>query len=369
MTKPPNLSSGTKWAAMGIVTILGILVVIAASEGLTRLRQLSKYGTATSFENLYRFDEKIGIRVLVPNAQIGPITINSLGFRGPEIPIAKPEGRLRIAFLGASTTFCAEVSDESMVWPDLVVESLRARFPGTEFDYVNGGVPGYRVETSHKNLRYKIEKLNPDIVVIYHATNDLSHEVGLEAEAQGLTPSGYYLPSWLSQHLLLWELAEKNIRVKFAQRGAESDHGRVVLDGERLGSKFREDLRELIKASSSDNRRVAVATFSTRLRPEQSVDEMKKSAVSALVYMPFMSLDNLLFGYARYNEIIRQIAGERGALLIGGENEIPGDAIHFVDSVHFTDAGSRKMAERVVEALSQDPKIAALILSRKSTAQ
>jgi len=354
---------------MAIVTILGILLVIAAAEGLIRLRQLSKYGTATSFESLYRFDEAIGIRVLVPNAQVGPIEINSLGFRGPEIPISKPERRIRIAFLGASTTFCAEVSDKSMVWPDLVVAGLRARFPGTEFDYVNGAVPGYRVETSHKNLNYKIEKLNPDIVVIYHATNDLSHEVGLEAESQGLMPSGDHQPGWFSQHLLLWELAEKNIRVKFAQRGAESDHGRVVLDEKRLGSKFRENLRELIKASSSDNRRVAVATFSARLRPEQSVDEMKQSAVSALVYMPFMSLDNLLFGYARYNEIIRQVASDHGALLIGGENEIPGDASHFVDSVHFTDAGSRRMADRVVEALSQDPEIAALILERKSTTQ
>ena len=31
--------------------------------------------------------------------------INSLGFRGPELPVAKTEGEARIAFLGDSTTF------------------------------------------------------------------------------------------------------------------------------------------------------------------------------------------------------------------------------------------------------------------------
>ena len=73
----------------------------------------------------------------------------------------------------------------------------------------------------------------------------------------------------------------------------------------------------------------------------------------------------LLFGYARYNDVIRDVAREQRALLIDGENEIPGDAAQFVDSVHFTDAGSRLMAERVVKALSDDPAIAGLVASRR----
>jgi len=365
VTERTRVSSRVKWAALVIVAMLGALIVLAGTEGLVRLRQWSKYGTAASYESIYRVDEKIGLRVLVPNARMGHITVNSLGFRGPEIPPTKPMDRIRIAFLGASTTFCAEVSGDSAVWPHLVVESLRARFPGTDFDYVNGAVPGYTVQSSLKNLRHRIEHLDPDIVVIYHATNDLSQEVRRLAETQGLTSAGGNEPSWLAQHLRLWELAEKNLRVIFAKRGAESDRGRVVLDQARLGNKFRDDLRELVEAAGRGNRRVAVATFSTRLRPEQSTDLMKKSAVSALVYMPFMSLDGLLIGYGRYNDVIREVARNQQALLIGGENEIPGDAAHFVDSVHFSDAGSRLMAERVVKALSDDPAIAALVASRR----
>lgn len=365
MTEQPGFSSRKKWIALAIVAILGALVVLAGGEGFVRLRQWTKTGTAAGYESLYRVDEKIQLRVLVHGARMGHITVNSLGFRGPEIPSTKPEGRIRLAFLGASTTFCAEVSGDSAVWPHLVVESLRARFPEADFDYVNGSVPGYTVQSSLKNLRHRIEALDPDIVVIYHATNDLSQEVRQLAESQGLTSAGSNQPSWLAQNLLLWELVEKNLRVMVAKRDAESDHGRVTLDKARLGTRFKGDLNELVEVAGQRNRRVAVATFSTRLRAEQSADEMKRSAVSAFVYMPFMSLDGLLFGYARYNEIIRAVARERGALLIDGENEIPGDAAHFVDSVHFSDAGSRRMAERVFNALSNDPTFVQLVASRQ----
>jgi hypothetical protein len=99
----PRYSARAKWVALAIFAIAGALVALAAAEGLTRLRQWSKIGTASSFESLYKVDERIQLRVLVPGARVGNITVNSLGFRGPEIPAAKPKGRIRLAFLGAST--------------------------------------------------------------------------------------------------------------------------------------------------------------------------------------------------------------------------------------------------------------------------
>ena len=49
-----------------------------------------------------------------------------------------------------------------------------------------------------------------------------------------------------------------------------------------------------------------------------------------------------------------------GAYLIDGEDEIPGDAAHFADSVHFTDAGCRAMAQRVAGRLEGAPGFQAL---------
>jgi len=68
--------------------------------------------------------------------------------------------------------------------------------------------------------------------------------------------------------------------------------------------------------------------------------------------MPFMTPEGLLAAYARYNDVIRDVASEAGAQLIDGEHDIPGDDRHFTDSVHFTDAGSQAMAARVTGRLT-----------------
>ncbi len=43
-------------------------------------------------------------------------------------------------------------------------------------------------------------------------------------------------------------------------------------------------------------------------------------------------------------------------MFIDGENDNTPTDIHFNDSVHFTDAGSARMAERVTEKLLANPK-------------
>jgi lysophospholipase L1-like esterase len=47
--------------------------------------------------------------------------------------------------------------------------------------------------------------------------------------------------------------------------------------------------------------------------------------------------------------------------LIGGELEIPGDSEHFVDSVHFSTQGAKKMAERVSDSLLNSDKFIQMI--------
>ena len=71
--------------------------------------------------------------------------------------------------------------------------------------------------------------------------------------------------------------------------------------------------------------------------------------------MPFITMSVLIEGKERYNQIVREVARETGVLLIEGENDIPGDPVHFTDTVHFTDAGSKAMAERVSRALVSSP--------------
>ena len=109
--------------------------------------------------------------------------------------------------------------------------------------------------------------------------------------------------------------------------------------------------------------RQALATFSTQLRSEQSEEDKRRASASAMYYMPFMTPDGLIASYRRYNQVIREVAAATGAVLIDGEDTIPGDSRHFTDTVHFTDAGSDRMAVRVRDALSGDDAVRSVLRS------
>ena len=111
---------------------------------------------------------------------------------------------------------------------------------------------------------------------------------------------------------------------------------------------------------------MAVATFSHQARADQPSEVRREACRSSLYYMPYLTPDDVLLLFAEYNRVIREVAAEEGALLIGGEDAIPGDSVHFNDSVHFKDPGARKMAERVSTALAESPDFRALVERKAS---
>src|SRR5690242_19221609 len=288
-----------------------------------RVRQWTRYGSMRSVEDTFTFDPVARLRVPIAGKTTGSIRINSLGFRSPELAVPKPIGVVRLAFLGGSTTYCAEVSSNEMTWPHLVWQSLSAALPESRLDYINAGVPGFSVEHLLLNLEKRVRPLAPDVIVIYEATNDFSSDSRELAIGQGLVDRGSpFRESWLSKYSLLWFLLVRNLTI-WRLQAAVQDTAPVV----------------------------AVAGFSARLRRAEAPDTQREAAITALYYMPYMTLDGLISGYEEYNRVIREVALHTGALYIGGEDSIPPDSAHYTDSVHFTDAGSRAMARRVSEAL------------------
>ena len=163
-------------AARLILLAVSILVALLAIEGAVRVRQYMKYGTTAVVLNAYVYDPKSDLWVPGPQMNRKQIQLDSGGFRNPELENPKPENRIRLAFLGASTTFCAEVSSNETTWPHLVARELSKRYRGVTFDYVNAGVPGYVVERSLRNLRLRVAPLQPDFILYYEAANDFAKD-------------------------------------------------------------------------------------------------------------------------------------------------------------------------------------------------
>jgi len=359
-----ELGHRQKIAVTTALVVIVIVIMLLLAEGAVRVRQWLVTGNAGDITDL--FEQQDDLRVLIAGASTRTISINSLGFRGPPLQQPKPGGDLRIAFLGASTTFCAEVSGDNMAWPHLVTGTIQQQYPGISVDYINAAVPGYSVKSSLLNFRKRVAPLQPDVTVIYHATNDLSWEARSLAQDQGIYEERENNKnSWLLEHSRLWYLVVKNLQIKRAQKEVTGASERLDFTGDDLGEDFRKYITQLIETAKEVSDVVAVATFSYRIRPEQSADQQLAASASALYYMPFMDPQGLLEAFARYNQIITEVARDTGVILVDGEAVIPGDGEHFNDSVHFKDAGSQIMARRVSEALLKNPVFQALVVQKQ----
>jgi lysophospholipase L1-like esterase len=206
------------------------------------------------------------------------------------------------------------------------------------------------------NVEQRLAPLAPDVIVVYEATNDLSKDTLALAREQGVDPGHGDAHDWLADRSLLWSLIEKNwlARTRVLAAGT-ADAPRVQIDLAQLEESYRARYADLLRAAQRVAPLVAAVTFSQAVRPGMSATDLERACASDFYYMPYLRADDLIACFAAYNRAIRAAAAETGALLVDGEDEIPSDAEHFADSVHFTDAGCRAMAQRVVRRLEAAP--------------
>ena len=339
-----------KWVRR-LALVLGILLAGALLlEAAFRIRLYRRAGTFSS-ETEYVIDPATGLGVPDSSYETPSMRINARNFRGPDVLVPKPPGRIRLAFLGGSTTFCAQSSREETTWPCLVRSALAEHHPEASFDYVNASFIGYRLEHLSKTLEHRVKPLAPDVVVVYEATNDLTNDTRELAIEAGIYDGHGDRDSWLARHSLAWYLIEKNLLYKLRKDEALGSGKHLALDTARIAPGFQRRLVALIREAQAVAPVVAVATFSQRLRRGQTPAEQQAACVTHVYYMPYLDVEGLLAGFDAYNAAIRAAAAETGAILVEGEDEIPGDEVHFRDSVHFYDPGCERMAARVVRGL------------------
>ncbi len=93
---------------------------------------------------------------------------NALGFRGAEVPAAKPPAKLRVLVLGDSFTYGIGVADDETF-------SVRLEALDPRFEVLNTGVNGYGTAQELLLLRDQGLALRPDVVVVVFFWNDLAN--------------------------------------------------------------------------------------------------------------------------------------------------------------------------------------------------
>lgn len=102
---------------------------------------------------------------------------NEAGYRGTQIPVARVPGKLRILFLGGSTTYDVLVPDPENTYPAQTGRALKKslssrQLPFTDVEVINGGMDfATSAEfVTHYIMKYRFYR--PDIVVIHTGLND-----------------------------------------------------------------------------------------------------------------------------------------------------------------------------------------------------
>ena len=118
---------------------------------------------------------------------------NSLGYRGDEITVPKPDGVFRIVAMGGSTTYGEFIEDNDLTYPAQLEQVLREDYGYENVEVVNAGVPAYTSWESLVSLQFRVLDLEPDLIIIYHAINDINPRLTNPATYNGRNaPRGYW---------------------------------------------------------------------------------------------------------------------------------------------------------------------------------
>lgn len=290
------------------------------------------------------------------------------GFIEPSAVHARPD--LKIVFLGGSTTECLYLPEQNRL-PYRAGRLLEKRLGITVNSY-NAGVSGNHTLHSLNILINKIFPLEPDAVVLNHNHNDLVFLIHMgsywrdhptrslivspreETGIRGLISAGGALlreaVHWAIPGItrkagdLLVRLAPPDKRDEWAGLRA----GPEDFDLERAAGEFEKNLRSFIAACRARGIEPVLATQAGRMTERPEADVLAVFGALEESGIPYSEFRR---GHLRFNRAIRETAGRDNVKLIDLEKNIPPDADHFYDPVHFTARGSETAAELMAKII------------------
>lgn len=200
---------GAGMALAVIFAAVTLLVMSLLGEFVVRYREQHRSGPPGTRPTSYYRHERLRHAMVRGYDYFGWGKVNSLGLRGEEIPMEKPEGETRIMMVGGSTTFDPFVTSDDHAWPSRLQAVMDSVLPSAHVRVLNAGVPGYRVLDNLIRLQTELYQLDPDLIVLSHAHNDLNGFMRPRARRDVAARPGAVEPMtpwgrWLGDHSVLY---------------------------------------------------------------------------------------------------------------------------------------------------------------------
>jgi len=349
-----------------------LLAEFVARFWLERLADDDRFRRFASLDQLRERMEQEGQSVspYTPHRYIGYIPTpgyrrkqnhhNRRGYRGGPIPQPKPAGEFRIACLGGSTTYGSMVDDPQLAYPAQLERALHAKgYPHVRV--INAGAEGWASHESLVNLEFRVLDLAPDLVIVYHAVNDLNgrmvwpfeafqgdnaggvqHSPGLNAAVPLLQRSTLarilLILSGKPSHLALvgnFTVVPKTARYWAFLRQKSlgnypSGYFQEVSIMDMLDHNppiyFRRNLENMVAVAEAHGVQPVLATFAHSDRVTGD---------------PILTSPEIIRGISEHNQLIEEVGAKLGVPVYRFADEFPDDPPLFIGAVHLSGRGNR----------------------------
>lgn len=320
-----------------------------------------------------------------PNQDKRPmIFTDKYGFLSPgkNFEPEKSANEIRIAAIGGSTTANLNLSFEEN-WPGYLGSLVKNFCQDKTITVINAGVPGFDSAQSLGNLALRVMPYKPDIVIIYHAYNDLKAirpDMEFKPDYSHIhpTPFGYHTkPNFIKRCLnnsMFYVRTRNKYREYITSKGLMDQYYDMEPGKNRLSDipkeaheTFERNIRSLVSIAQAGGSKVIISSFATLHDPSmdftstvqlEHLSELKKVELNmVMLFIPGLKLSAVFNGIRHYNQVLKRIAAEENTGWVDNATLIPHEEKYFVDRVHFTSEGAKLMAQNLLPPVLKELKV------------
>jgi len=351
------------WMFRIVILLIVATVLLIGGEFAARYREIHRTEPPDFFPSIFYPHQRTRTG-MIPNLDYyGWFKINSLGLRGEEVSVERPPNVFRIACLGASTTFDIGSVGKDLPWPEVLQKQLRSILPERRIEVINLGIPGCTSLDSLINLQFRALDLDPDLVIFYHAHNDINYSTFGSSEptnSEGLFPSEQRPRSrtkrWLLHNSLLYAKGRMKLKLLSVSSGTPKAANPELFEQrfDQGARKFRANLTSFLAICAAND--IAVVLPEVVISYREDLDPAEKEANGRLLTTAYWGQNPewVTAKYAIYNEIISELAKNYECRFVSTSDFVPGGDKYFHDVMHFNGTGSRAMGDGLAKTLITD---------------
>ena len=343
---------------LGIILSLGLLEIALSIHN--PVMQTVKGGKVVPPAYSDEIHRNSGIAGVAPEIHIHQ---NSLGFRGADPP-ADFADRLSLITVGGSTTRSAPQSDNN-TWTALLGDAVADCFDRTWIN--DAGFDGHTSFAHIDLIRNYINQVHPKVVVMLIGANELyadspntqhREQIRLDPNFNNGIKGFFYALARRSEVVGLGSTLYRSFRAWKAGLNYGYNDWANLAEGDAMPSDGEANLA--VAREMQPNYAARLHLILRLLRDEQTIPVLiTQPTVGGIARDPTTGkeLSRLRYGlfwyqsFEIYNDTMRHVAQSENVHLIDLARTMPKDTKYYLDTVHYTDAGAKKVAELVAGGL------------------